>query len=108
MTIHLAICVSLFDLFKLMACKDEYEVARLHIDRAFTEKIASMFEFDYKLVHYLAPPLTARRSDQGEQSKKPLGHVKDRHFATARPKWQALMDQWRNGLPKHDEATAMH
>jgi len=24
------------------------------------------------------------------------GHVKDRHLATARPKWAALMEQWRN------------
>ena len=43
-------------LFKLMAYKDEYEVARLHTDPAFVEKIASMFEGDYKIVHHLAPP----------------------------------------------------
>ena len=47
-------------LFKLMAYKDEYEVARLHTDPAFTAKIAEMFEGDYKLVHHLAPPLTAK------------------------------------------------
>jgi indolepyruvate ferredoxin oxidoreductase len=25
------------------------------------------------------------------------GHVKDRHLAAARPKWAALMTEWRNG-----------
>jgi indolepyruvate ferredoxin oxidoreductase len=57
-------------LFKLMAYKDEYEVARLHTDPAFTDKIASMFEGDYKIVHYLAPPITAERNDKGELVKK--------------------------------------
>ena len=161
-------------LFKLMAYKDEYEVARLHTDRAFTEKIASMFEGDYKLIHHLAPPLTAKKNDQGELIKQPFGpwmrsafgllakmkglrgtpldifgrsaerrmeraliveyracieelltslnaerlalaaeiaripeqirgygHVKERHLAAVRPKWQALMEQWRNGAAKH-------
>ena len=46
---------------KLMAYKDEYEVARLHTDGAFEKKISSMFEGDYKLVFHLAPPLLARR-----------------------------------------------
>jgi len=60
-------------LFKLMAYKDEYEVARLHTDRAFTDKIAGMFEGDYKLVHHLAPPLTAKTNDKGELQKQPYG-----------------------------------
>ena len=157
-------------LFKLMAYKDEYEVARLHTDQAFTDKIAAMFEGDYKLVHHLAPPLSAQKNDKGELVKQsygpwvrsafgllaklkglrgtaldifgktgerrteraliveyracidellagltpeklPLaveiasipegirgyGHVKERHLKTARPKWDALMAQWRGG-----------
>ncbi len=60
-------------LFKLMAYKDEYEVARLHTDRAFADKIAAMFEGDYKLVHHLAAPAIARRNDQGEPIKQPFG-----------------------------------
>ena len=60
-------------LFKLMAYKDEYEVARLHTDPAFVEKIASMFEGDYKIVHHLAPPLTAKKNDKGELIKQPFG-----------------------------------
>jgi indolepyruvate ferredoxin oxidoreductase len=60
-------------LFKLMAYKDEYEVARLHTDPAFVARIASMFEGDYKLVHHLAPPLTAKKNDRGELVKQPFG-----------------------------------
>ena len=60
-------------LFKLMAYKDEYEVARLHTDAAFTAKIEGMFEGDYKLVHHLAPPMTARKNDKGELLKQPFG-----------------------------------
>jgi indolepyruvate ferredoxin oxidoreductase len=60
-------------LFKLMAYKDEYEVARLHTDPAFTAKIESMFEGEYKLVHHLAPPLTAKRNEKGELVKRPYG-----------------------------------
>ena len=60
-------------LFKLMACKDEYEVARLHTQQAFRDQIAAMFEGDYRIVHHLAPPLFARRNAQGELVKRPFG-----------------------------------
>jgi indolepyruvate ferredoxin oxidoreductase len=45
----------------LLAYKDEYEVARLFTDGTFKEKVASMFEGDYKLHFHLAPPLFAKR-----------------------------------------------
>jgi indolepyruvate ferredoxin oxidoreductase len=153
-----------------MAYKDEYEVARLHTDPAFTEKIASMFEGEYKLVHHLAPPAIAKKNEKGELVKQPFGpwmrtafgvlakmkglrggafdvfgrteerrmeraliteyracigellktldagnrtlaleiarlpeeirgygHVKARHLAAARTKWDALMSRWRAG-----------
>jgi indolepyruvate ferredoxin oxidoreductase len=60
-------------LFKLMAYKDEYEVARLHTDAAFTAKVADMFEGDYKLVHHLAPPAVAKKNERGELIKQPFG-----------------------------------
>ncbi|MET0963537.1 MAG: DUF6537 domain-containing protein, partial [Noviherbaspirillum sp.] len=59
--------------FKLMAYKDEYEVARLHADPAFASKIAGMFEGDYKLKFHLAPPLLARRDDKGHLIKREFG-----------------------------------
>lgn len=46
--------------FKLMAYKDEYEVARLHSDPAFRARIAQQFEGDYSLNFHLAPPVIAR------------------------------------------------
>ena len=49
-------------LYKLMAYKDEYEVARLHTDTAFLEKINGMFEGDFKLNYHMAPPLIATES----------------------------------------------
>ncbi len=61
------------NLFKLMAYKDEYEVARLHLDSAFHAKIASMFEGDYKIAYHLAPPLLSRRNEQGQLQKRRFG-----------------------------------
>jgi len=59
--------------FKLMAYKDEYEVARLYTDPAFMEKIRTQFEGDYQLRFHLAPPLLARRNEKGELIKKEYG-----------------------------------
>jgi len=160
-------------LFKLMAYKDEYEVARLHSDQSFLDKIAAQFEGDYKLNYHLAPPLTAKKNAKGELQKSKFGpamltgfkwlaklkglrgtafdvfgrteerrteraliteyrasidellttlnagnlalaaeiaripeeirgygHVKDRHLAAARPKWAALMSEWRSGAQR--------
>ena len=46
--------------FKLMAYKDEYEVARLYTDGAFRARLAEQFEGDYTLHFHLAPPLLDR------------------------------------------------
>ncbi|HET7791941.1 MAG TPA: DUF6537 domain-containing protein, partial [Rhizobacter sp.] len=155
-------------LFKLMAYKDEYEVARLHTDKSFLDKIGAQFEGDFTLRHHLAPPLLAKKNDKGELQKQAYGpwvrsafgvlaklkglrgtafdpfghteerkteraligeyrasidellrglnagnhgqavviasipedirgygHVKARHLAAARAKWDGLMSQWR-------------
>ncbi len=47
--------------FKLMAYKDEYEVARLYTDGSFEKQIADKFEGDVHLTFNLAPPLLAKR-----------------------------------------------
>ncbi|MFD1709427.1 indolepyruvate ferredoxin oxidoreductase family protein [Ottowia sp. GY511] len=67
-------------LFKLMAYKDEYEVARLHSDPAFLKRIEGMFEGDYTLNYHLAPPMTADRNDKGELIKKKYGPSMLRNF----------------------------
>jgi indolepyruvate ferredoxin oxidoreductase len=161
-------------LFKLMAYKDEYEVARLQADPTFLARIQSQFEGelgkDYKLAYHLAPPQLAKKNALGELQKQRFGpwmlpafrllarlrflrgtpfdpfgrsderrverelvgeyratieevlrglgpanialaveiaripdairgygHVKARHLAVARPKWDALMAEWRAG-----------
>src|SRR6202008_359136 len=42
--------------FKLLAIKDEYEVARLYAETNFVDHVAAQFEGDYKLNFHLAPP----------------------------------------------------
>ena len=161
-------------LFKLMAYKDEYEVARLHADTRFLAKVAAQFEGemgkDYQLAYHLAPPSIADKNAKGELQKRRFGpwmltafkvlarckglrgtpfdpfgrnderrverelvreyrdsieevlralgpanlalateiarvpemirgygHVKARHLEAARPKWDALMAEWRAG-----------
>ena len=60
-------------LFKLMAYKDEYEVARLYTDGKFQKKIADMFEGDYAIHFHLAPPLFAKHDAQGHLIKQHYG-----------------------------------
>ncbi len=60
-------------LFKLMAYKDEYEVARLHSDPAFKARIAAMFEGDYQVKYHLAPPLLSKRDANGHLVKRQFG-----------------------------------
>jgi indolepyruvate ferredoxin oxidoreductase len=60
-------------LFKLMAVKDEYEVARLYSNGAFAHQLAATFEGDLKLEFHLAPPILARKNDKGEPVKSSFG-----------------------------------
>lgn len=61
------------NLFKLMAYKDEYEVARLLTAPAFAERIAREFEGDYRLVYHMAPPMLARHDSGGRPVKRAYG-----------------------------------
>jgi indolepyruvate ferredoxin oxidoreductase len=56
--------------FKLMAYKDEYEVARLHADPAFRRKIQGMFEGSFKLKYHLAPPILNKPDPTTGEAKK--------------------------------------
>jgi indolepyruvate ferredoxin oxidoreductase len=59
---------------KLMAYKDEYEVARLYADPSFRKALDTEFEGDLKLRFNLAPPLFSRRDAQtGELLKRSYG-----------------------------------
>jgi indolepyruvate ferredoxin oxidoreductase len=60
-------------LFKLMASKDEYEVARLYVDGSFERQLKEQFAGWDWLQFHLAPPLFARRD-------KRTGHLKKQNF----------------------------
>jgi indolepyruvate ferredoxin oxidoreductase len=62
------------NLFKLMAYKDEYEVARLYAGESFQANLAKQFQGDLKLKFHLAPPLISRRDpDTGHLIKREYG-----------------------------------
>ena len=61
------------NLYKLMAYKDEYEVARQYTSPEFSERLNRQFEGDFKLTFHLAPPLLAKRNAKGELLKSEYG-----------------------------------
>jgi indolepyruvate ferredoxin oxidoreductase len=63
-------------LYKLMAYKDEYEVARLYSDGEFLRKLKTQFSGNYKLRFHLAPPLFSKKDPR-------TGHLIKREF----PAW---------------------
>src|SRR5262249_28582852 len=58
------------NLFKLMAYKDEYEVARLFTDGVFRRELREAFAGDFKLQLHLAPPFLARPRAGGTVPEK--------------------------------------
>ncbi len=60
-------------LFKLMAYKDEYEVARLYAESDFLKRVADRFEGPYELRFHLAPPILGDRDPR-------TGHLRKREF----------------------------
>ena len=59
--------------FKLMAYKDEYEVARLYTSGEFLRRVQQQFDGDYKLKFHLAPPLFAKKNADGQLVKAEYG-----------------------------------
>ncbi len=59
--------------FKLMAYKDEYEVARLYTTGDFQKRIAETFDGDYTIRFNLAPPLLAKKDADGHLVKSEYG-----------------------------------
>jgi indolepyruvate ferredoxin oxidoreductase len=77
------------NLARLMAYKDEYEVARLYVDPAFKARLREQFEGepgrDYRLRYYLAPPAIARRDARGRPLKRAFGPWMARVFHLLAP-----------------------
>ncbi|MBA3032898.1 MAG: indolepyruvate ferredoxin oxidoreductase family protein [Gammaproteobacteria bacterium] len=77
--------------FKLLAIKDEYEVARLYAETDFLARVAEQFEGDYRLRFHLAPPLLARPDPS-------TGHIAKLSFGPwmmTAFKWLARARRWR-------------
>jgi indolepyruvate ferredoxin oxidoreductase len=78
---------------RLLAVKDEYEVARLYTDGSFERSIADQFDNVAKLQFHMAPPLLARVGPDGRPKKMTLGPwliPALRVLAT----WRALRGTW--------------
>jgi len=58
------------NLFKLMAYKDEYEVARLFTDGKFLDRLKKQFDGAVRLEFHFAPPLIAGRDEVTGHLKK--------------------------------------
>ena len=61
------------NLFKLMAVKDEYEVARLYTDGSFKRQLDAQFQGYERLEFHLAPPLLGRKGPDGKARKSTFG-----------------------------------
>jgi indolepyruvate ferredoxin oxidoreductase len=58
---------------KLLAIKDEYEVARLYTDGAFSKELDAAFEGDYRVQFHFAPPLLGGHDASGAPRKRTYG-----------------------------------
>ncbi len=67
--------------FKLLAYKDEYEVARLFAESDFESRLKAQFEGDFRLKFHLAPPLLSRTDPAtGRPRKREFGPWMGRIF----------------------------
>ncbi|CAN7760504.1 indolepyruvate ferredoxin oxidoreductase family protein [Pseudorhodoferax sp. LjRoot39] len=97
-------------LYKLMAYKDEYEVARLYQETGFFDRIAAQFEGDYKLRFHLAPPLLAKRDADGLLVKKPYGPwIRHAYSVLAKAKFLrgSVLDVFGYTRERRDERAAV-
>ncbi len=61
-------------LYKLMAYKDEYEVARLHTETGFLDRLGDRFDGDLRVSYHMAPPILNWRKDaRGRPAKRRFG-----------------------------------
>ena len=80
--------------FRLLAIKDEYEVARLYSDGAFARDLAQRFTGDYKIRFHMAPPLVARpERATGQVRKRDYGAWMGRLFPLL-ARMKALRGTW--------------
>lgn len=59
--------------YKLLAIKDEYEVARLYTNGDFIKKLNTQFDGDFKIKFHMAPPIFEKKNRLGEIQKREFG-----------------------------------
>jgi indolepyruvate ferredoxin oxidoreductase len=91
-------------LFKLMAYKDEFEVARLLTADSFKDQIAAEFDGDYSVKYHLAPPLLARGKDSRGRPKKSAFGPWLRPALSVLAKAKGLRGSALNPFGYHEEA----
>ncbi|WP_424984889.1 indolepyruvate ferredoxin oxidoreductase family protein [Microbulbifer sp. S227A] len=91
-------------LFKFMAYKDEFEVARLHTDGRFAEELKQHFEGEFQVRYHFAPPILNRKTDaRGRPAKQAFGAwMTPALKGLARMKW--LRGSRLNPFGYHEEA----
>jgi indolepyruvate ferredoxin oxidoreductase len=120
--------------FKLLAVKDEYEVARLYTETDFAKRVAAEFEGDYKLKFHLAPPVFNKPDSVTGEAKKSVygpwmlgafrvlakmrglrgtaldvfGRTAERRMERALPgQYEVLLDELVGALAPHNHALAV-
>ena len=92
-------------LFRLMAYKDEYEVARLHTDAAWTAQLESAFAKGARLSYHFSPPWLSRAAPGHTPGKVQIG-------AWVRPllhlmaAFRGLRGSWLDPFARSDERRA--
>ncbi len=90
-------------LFKLMAVKDEYEVARLYCNGSFAAQLADQFESWDRLEFHLAPPMMESKKDAaGRPQKRRFGPWIMRLFAVLAP-MRRLRGTWIDPFAYQEE-----
>ena len=94
-------------LFRLMAYKDEYEVARLHTRTGFEQTLAGEFEPGFQVKYHMAPPLLSWRKDaRGRPLKRSFGAWMTplmRGLAAIRGLRGTMLDPFRFGHDRREE-----
>jgi indolepyruvate ferredoxin oxidoreductase len=93
------------NLSKLMAYKDEYEVARLYTNGDFKRKLGETFDGDFSIAFHMAPPLLAKRDAQGHLVKREFGPWMWRAFGVL-AKLKFLRGSWLDPFGRTQERIA--
>jgi len=88
---------------KLLAIKDEYEVARLYTDGEFERQVAAAFEGDWRLRYHFAPPLWVKPDPVTGRSVKRSYGPWMRHALALLARMKGLRGTWLDPFGRTEE-----